>query len=125
MTFTAANAGLFSIDDRNVGTFTVTVEPVFCTRIYVCLPSACLPICLHSWAQSTMDRHRWYRSILSINTFGLILIDVIDPSVKDLFIFDRYYRQLIIKPYLTDGYLSIGTVQTQLIVSIHRSNLQF
>jgi hypothetical protein len=37
----------------------------------------------------SMDRYQYYRSILSIDTFGLIFIDVIDPSVKDFRIFDR------------------------------------
>jgi hypothetical protein len=34
-----------------------------------------------------MDRYRWYRYFGSI-VFGLIFIDVIDPLVKDSFIFD-------------------------------------
>jgi hypothetical protein len=41
----------------------------------------------HRWAQSAMDRYQWYRLILSINTFGLIFIDVIDLSDKDFFYF--------------------------------------
>jgi hypothetical protein len=51
---------------------------------------------VHRRAQSAMDQwidtdgiDRYYRSILSIDTFGLIFIDVIDPSVKDFFIFAR------------------------------------
>jgi hypothetical protein len=43
---------------------------------------------IHSWAQSVMDRYLWYQSIISIVTFDLIFINVIDPSVKDLLIFD-------------------------------------
>ncbi len=41
----------------------------------------------HSWAPSVMDRYRWYQSIpmVPIITHGLILIKVIDPSVKVFF----------------------------------------
>jgi hypothetical protein len=41
--------------------------------------------------------------MVSIDTFGLIFIDVIDPSVKDFFIFDR---QSIIKAF-SDRWSSI------------------
>jgi hypothetical protein len=46
----------------------------------------------------------------SINTFGLIFMDVIDPSVKDLFFFfiDSIDNPSY-KPSLTDGHRSIGT----------------
>jgi hypothetical protein len=66
MTFTAASAGLFSIDDRYVGTFTVTVEPVFCTHIYVCLPSACIAGHNQRWID-TDGIDRYYRSILLVS----------------------------------------------------------
>ncbi len=52
---------------------------------------------------------RWINEsipMVSIDTFGLILIDVINRSVKDFYIFDRQYRQSVIKT-LSDRWLSI------------------
>ncbi len=59
--------------------------------------------------------------IVSIDTFGLIFIDVIDPSVKDfLFLIDSIDNRSL-KTYLTDGHRSIGTHWIDSIDRYYRS----
>jgi hypothetical protein len=56
-----------------------------------------------------MGQYWWYWAILSINTFGLIFIDVIDPSIKDFLFFIDSIDNQSEKPSVTDGHRSIGT----------------
>jgi hypothetical protein len=83
-------------------------------------------ICVHSWSQmgtvgdGSMDRYRWYLLTLSINTFSLIFIDVIDPSVKDFFFWSIVLtidHKSLLWPMAIDP-----TVHTESIVLINRSN---
>jgi hypothetical protein len=83
-------------------------------------------ICVHSWSQmgtvgdGSMDRYRWYLLTLSIDTFSLIFIDVIDPSVKDFFFWSIVLtidHKSLLWPMAIDP-----TVHTESIVLINRSN---
>jgi hypothetical protein len=57
--------------------------------------------------------------MVSIDTFGLIFINVIDPSVKDFFYFDRYLSTIdhesLLLPMAIDS-----SVHTELIVWIKK-----
>ncbi len=56
-----------------------------------------------------MGPYRWYRSVLLIDTFGLIFIDVINPSVKDFLFLIDCINSRSYKSSLTDGHWSIDT----------------
>ncbi len=69
-----------------------------------------------------MDRYRWYRWILLIDAFGLIFIDVIDPSVKLFFL--SIVSTIVHKSHLWPMAID-PSVHTESIVSIHRLKIFF
>ncbi len=89
---------------------------LFCLLIYIHLYN----LWMGTIGDGSMDRYQWYRSILSIDTFGLIFIDDIDPSVKDFLLWSivsTIDHKSFLWPMAIDP-----SVHTESILSINWSN---